>query len=189
MAADPIVYCLEHVTDYDQFERLCHDLMAAEGYAAIEPLGGMKDKGRDAIHIDRHRPEAVTIFAYSVREDWRKKLEEDCEKIQEHGHKCSRISFLCTADYTSAKRDEAIAFVERSFGWKLDLFGLERLRILLATVHPNVIANHPSIFCPPFFAQAGGLTIVSSPDYLIVDYADSDEALAVWIARRLMLEG
>ncbi|MGD9852552.1 MAG: hypothetical protein AB7T38_14935 [Nitrospirales bacterium] len=189
MAADPIIYCLEQVTDYDQFERLCHDLMAAEGYSSIEPLGGMKDKGRDAIYIDRHSHEDVTIFAYSVREAWLKKLTEDCEKIQKHGHKCFRIFFLCTADFSSTERDKAMAFVEASFGWKLDLFGLERLRILLGTVHPNVMANHPSIFCPPFFSQAGGLTIVSSPDYLIVDYADSDEVLAFWIARRLRLEG
>ena len=39
MAADPIIYCLENLTDYDQFERLCHDLMAASGYRTIEPLG------------------------------------------------------------------------------------------------------------------------------------------------------
>jgi hypothetical protein len=51
MAADPIIYCLEHVTDYGQFERLCHDLMISEGWDNIESLGGMKDKGRDAIHI------------------------------------------------------------------------------------------------------------------------------------------
>jgi hypothetical protein len=31
MAADSIIYCLEHITDYDQFERVCHDLMVAEG--------------------------------------------------------------------------------------------------------------------------------------------------------------
>ncbi|MCA3014583.1 MAG: hypothetical protein INH41_19545 [Myxococcaceae bacterium] len=49
MGADPLVYCLEQLTDYDQFERLCHDLMVAEGYVGLEPLGGMADKGRDAV--------------------------------------------------------------------------------------------------------------------------------------------
>jgi hypothetical protein len=69
MAADPIVYCLEQLTDYDQFERLCHDLMALDGYRGIEPLGGSKDKGRDAIHVAASTNGAVTVFAYSVRED------------------------------------------------------------------------------------------------------------------------
>jgi hypothetical protein len=72
MAADPIVYCLEHLTDYSQFERLCHELMALEGYPSIEPLGGCKDKGRDAIHVAQSNGK-TTIFCYSVREDWRKK--------------------------------------------------------------------------------------------------------------------
>jgi hypothetical protein len=27
MGADAAIYCLEQVTDYAQFERLCHDLM------------------------------------------------------------------------------------------------------------------------------------------------------------------
>ena len=51
MAANITIYCLEEVTDYFEFERFCHDLMALEGYSSIEPLGGFKDKGRDAIHV------------------------------------------------------------------------------------------------------------------------------------------
>lgn len=188
MAADPIIYCLEQLTDYDQFERLCNDLMAAEGNTAIEPLGGKKDKGRDAININRRDPNDVTIFAYSVREDWRKKLEEDAGKIRKQGHTCRRLTFLCTATFTPTERDEARAFIRDTFGWTLDLYGLERLRILLG-VHRAVIANHPSILCPPFFPRAGGVTIVESYDYLIIDYADSDETLATFLARRLTVEG
>jgi hypothetical protein len=86
MAADPIIYCLEHLTDYDQFERLSDDLMVLEGWDNLEPLGGMQDKGRDAIHISRANPHEVAIFAYSVREDWQRKLKEDAEKIRKHGY-------------------------------------------------------------------------------------------------------
>src|SRR5712691_6807724 len=99
MAADRIVYCLEQLTDYHQFERLCHDLMALDGYRGIEPLGGSKDKGRDAIHVDASSNGTVTLFAYSVREDWREKLEEDSNKIRKHGHACQRLAFLCTAPF------------------------------------------------------------------------------------------
>ena len=45
MAADPIIYSLEQVTDYDQFERLCSDMMAIDGFGNIEPIGGSKDRG------------------------------------------------------------------------------------------------------------------------------------------------
>jgi len=155
MAADHIIYCLERVTDYDQFERLCHDLMARNGYPNIEPLGRMKDKGRDALHVPRRDPSLVTVFAYSVREDWRKKLEEDCRKVKKHRHKCHRIAFLSTADFTASERDEAVASVKREFGWELELYGLERLRVLVAAAPPQLIQNHPQIFPPAFFPHPG----------------------------------
>jgi len=85
MAADPIIYCLEQVTDYDQFERFCHDLMALSGYPDIEPLGGSKDKGRDALNVARNGQPLSTVFAYSVREDWFKKLREDADKVKKWG--------------------------------------------------------------------------------------------------------
>ena len=86
MSADPIIYCLENLTDYRQFERLSSDLMAGSGYPDIEPIGGSSDGGRDAIHVS-HADGSFTIFAYSVRSDWKKKLkginiDSHCKKEQ-----------------------------------------------------------------------------------------------------------
>ena len=189
MGADALVYCLEHVTDYDEFERLCHDLMALDGYRNIEPLGGVKDKGRDALHVDRARGGRTTVFAYSVREDWQKKLHEDAQKVTTHGHVCDRFVFLCTARYTANERDAAVQAIRERHRWDFDLYGLERLRTLLATTHKDVVAKHPQIFCPPFFPVAGGLSLASSFDHLLIDDADSETTLALWISRRLTLAG
>jgi hypothetical protein len=188
MAADPLIYCLEQLTDYDQFERLCHDMMALDGYRNIEPLGGSKDKGRDAIHVDSSTG-SVTLFAYSVREDWRTKLAEDSEKIRKHGHACDRLAFLCTATYSSTERDEALAFINKTYGWPLELYGLERIASLLRSTHQQLVAQHPQIFSPPFFPFAGGLSLVFSPDHLVIDHVDADGGLALWLARRLTLAG
>jgi len=189
MAADPIIYCLENLTDYDQFERLCHDLMASDGHRGIEPLGGSKDKGRDAIHVDRISNGEVTIFAYSVREDWRKKLDEDSAKVQKHGHTCQQLAFLCTAAFTATERDHAVANIRETYGWTLELYGLERLRVMLSTTQRHLVARHPQIFCPPFFPVAGGLSLAFSPDHVVIDHVESDAALAQWLARRLTLTG
>lgn len=188
MAADPLIYCLEHVTDYDQFERLCHDMMALDGYKNIEPIGGSKDKGRDAIHVDSSTG-MVTIFAYSVREDWRVKLGEDAEKIKKHGHACNCLAFLSTATYSPSERDEAVRFIKDTYDWSLELYGLERIASLLRSTHQQLIAQHPQIFSPPFFAFAGGLSLAFSPDHLVIDYIDADAGLALWLARRLTLAG
>jgi len=188
MSADPIIYCLEHLTDYWQFERLCSDLMAAAGYPAIDPLGGTNDRGRDAID----RTESVvgdTIFAYTVRVDWRKKLEEDCQRIKAEDHRPLKVIFVCTSALAASEKDKARRDVLATFGWELELYDLERVRVLLTGPHRHLIAQHPAIFCPPFFPQVGGLSIAQSPDTVVIDHVSTDHALASWLARKLSLDG
>ena len=108
MAAEPIVYCLDHLTDYTQFERLCHELMAMEGYPSIEPLGGCHDKGRDAIYVNR-TDDVVTLFCYSVRDDWLAKLKQDAKVIHQHKHACDRLIYLSTYDLAVNRSDSAVA--------------------------------------------------------------------------------
>ncbi len=187
MAADPIVYCLQELTDYLQFERLCHELMALEGYPSIEPLGGCKDKGRDAIHVNESTGK-TSIFCYSVREDWRKKLEEDAAVIYKHKHRCHRLVYLSTEDYTAGDRDKAAKFIKQTYGWTLKTYGRERIRTLLAGRHRHLIARHPHIFTPAFFVDPPGAGPTEC-DTLFLSYASVDVALATWLARRLIAEG
>jgi hypothetical protein len=187
MAADPIIYCLEQVTDYSQFERLCHEIMALEGYSSIEPLGGFKDKRRDAIHVDQSSGR-TSIFCYSVREDWRKKLEQDSATIHKHKHACDQLVYLSTADYTSGERDKAVNFIRQTYGWTLEPYGPERFRTLLADRHRHLIARHPHIFTPAFFVDPPGAGPPAC-DTLFLSYASADVALATWLARRLIAEG
>lgn len=133
MSADPIVYCLENLTDYRQFERLCTDVMHRSGYSEIVPIGGTNDGGRDALHVSRDNPTVETIFAYSVRGDWKNKLiNEDCERIREVGHSPQRIVFVCTSAISATARDAAEIQVRDDFGWQLELVDIELLRVKLA---------------------------------------------------------
>lgn len=188
MSADAIIYCLEHLTDYRQFERFCSDLMAGTGYGRIDPLGGTGDRGRDALHRSSSG-DKLTIFAYTVRIDWRKKLENDCKRIQAEQHNPYRVVFVCTTAMSANEKDEAVAHVTSQFKWDLEIYDLERLRVLLSGNFRHLIAQHPAIFCPPFFPQRGGLSITESRDTLIIDHVPKDHALATWLSRRLTLQG
>ncbi len=139
------------MTDYTQFESLCHDLMAHLGYKNIEPLGAFADKGRDAIHVNKAGQ--TTIFAYSVREDWQKKLEEDASKIRDHGHKCDEMVFVTTGNVTASDRDKTKARIKNEYGWALRIFGLERLRIWLDGDCRDIRENHPQIFDPRLWSE------------------------------------
>jgi hypothetical protein len=187
MAASLTIYLLEQLTDYSDFERLCHDLMALEGFPKIEPLGGFKDKGRDAIHVDKSGE--TTIFAYSVREDWQAKLAEDATKIKNHNHKCDKLVFISTAEFTAGERDQAVARTLSDFGFALDLYGLERLRVLLDTKHPQIKFNHPQIFPPEFLQIQDKLKTAENKKHLFLSFAPADRIFAEWLTRKLTAEG
>ena len=164
--------------------------MNQSGYSNIEPLGGSNDRGRDALHASKSNNNEITIFAYSVRGDWKNKLlNEDCKRIQEEGHDLNELVFVCTADISSTERDQIIEKVHSTYGWKLELFDLERIRVRLSGDLRFLIAQHPSIFCPPFFPTKGGLSIAESRDTLVIDHLESDHAFATWLARRLQIAG
>lgn len=188
MSADAILYCLERISDYRDFERLCSALLAGAGYPAIEPLGGTGDKGRDAI-IRVDDLGLRTIFAYTVRSDWRAKLDHDCSRVKEMGHNPDMFVFVCTEALSATEKDVAHQFVSEKFGWKLDLYDLERLRVQLAGPQRHLIAQHPSIFTPPFFPQRGGQSLSASRDTILIDHVVGDHAVATWLARRLSLQG
>ena len=99
------------------------------------------------------------------------------------------ILIVCTSTITSTQRDAVKQAVRDRFGWELELFDLERVRIRLATELRYLIAQHPSIFSPPWFPTRGGLSISESRDTLVIDHISDDHALATWLARRLQLAG
>jgi hypothetical protein len=188
MSADSIIYCLERVTDYRDFERLCSALLANAGYPGIDPLGGTGDEGRDAI-IRSDEAGRKIGFAYTVRSDWRVKLASDCKRVHEKCHDPDVFVFVCTEALSALEKDFAHKFVAEKYGWTLDLFDLERLRVQFVGPQRHLIAQHPSIFTPPFFPQCGGQSIAESRDTLLIDHVAADHAVATWLARRLSLAG
>jgi len=138
-------YDLENATDYLGFESFCHDLMSREGYKSIQPLGGNKDKGRDAIHFDKSTS-VSTVLAYSVRKDWKTKLNEDLGKVQKHGHECDKFVFVCTSPITATEFDDNKKAVKNAYGLDLDIFDLERISILVDNHYRDLIRLHPNIF-------------------------------------------
>lgn len=189
MAADRIVYTLQHLTDYRQFERLCTDILSQSGYPDIELLGGSNDGGRDAIHISRQNPGEVTLFAYSVRSDWKQKLLQDCKRIKEEDHIFKKLIFACTSEIPATSKDKVREAVESEYGWPVEFYDIERLRTRLSNELRYLVAQHGSIFTPPFFPVRGGISIEECRDTLVIDHVEEDHAFATWLARRLQISG
>lgn len=188
MSADPIIYCLENLTDYLQFERLCSDLMAGVGFTNIDPIGGTGDRGRDALHFSQS-DKKKSIFAYTVRSDWFVKLKSDCARIHEEKHNPDSIVYVCTSNLSGNDKDKAKQYILNKYSWSLEIYDIERIRVQLAGPLTYLIAKHPAIFCPPWFPQTGGLSISECKDTVIIDHVAEDHALATWLSRKLSLAG
>lgn len=188
MAADPIIYCLERVTDFREFERFCSAFLAGSGYSAVDPLGGTGDKGRDAVIWPGAAGEKV-VFAFTVRADWDTKLASDCRRITEMAHEPQLLVFVCTQSLSATNKDWARDHAKNTHGWELDLFDLERIRAHLVGPQRHLVAQHPSIFAPPFFPRRGGVSLSESSDTILIDHHDADRAVAAWLSRRLAAAG
>jgi hypothetical protein len=140
-----ILYDLDTTTDYLGFESFCNDLMSREGYRAIQPLGGYKDKGRDAIHFDRSTGIA-TVLSYSVRDDWEDKLDGDLKKVKKHGHDCQRFVFVTAAEPGPSAFDRLREDIKLIYGWEFDLFNRQRIATLVENQHRDLLARHAGIF-------------------------------------------
>lgn len=179
---------MESLTDYREFERLCSDLMAGSGYAQIEPIGGTGDRGRDAIYSSKENGRCA-IFAYTVRSDWLVKLKHDCKRIQEEEHNPNQVVFVCTSSLSGTDKDTAKQKIRDKFGWQLEIYDIERIRVLLVNELRHLIAQHPAIFCPPWFPTKGGLSIAENKDIIVIDHLSGDHSLATWLSRRLSVAG
>ena len=189
MSADPIVYCLERLTDYLQFERLASDLMAGTDYSGIEPLGGTGDGGRDALYIHRDKG-TTTIFAYSVRSDWEIKLRGDCKRIAETGHSADTVVFVSTQVINARQKDGIRAEIRERHGWSTEFCDIERIRVLLTGPLKSLVGKHPAIFVSPWFERRGGkLVTFEQRDLILIDHLPVNHAFASWLYGKLSAAG
>lgn len=123
---------LTEYSDIVEFERLCSDLLARLGYQGIEPQGiGRKDGGKDALLT--HNEKTKVVFHYSMRKDWEKKFNEDLETVRKNAIPCNKFVFVSNRFISPGTKDKLKGEVQSKYGWELDIFDNERLRVELDT--------------------------------------------------------
>ena len=171
MASKSTELQLEKVTDYMGFEAFCCDLMIRSGYSNLEPLGGHKDKGRDAINTNPENGR-TTLFFFTARVDWEKKLNEDLAKVKAHAHTCDAIVYATNRNISATDRDRIIKTTKAKYGWDLQIYSLKRIATL-ADKFPEVKKLHPGIF----FIDAQAEQSTQAPLINTAAYADNVLAL------------
>ena len=122
---------IESFTDPVQFERLCCDFLSLIGYLGIDPQGvGRRDGGKDAVF--HHPVYGRIVFHFSLRADWRKKIEEDIEKVKSNTNKYDQFIFVTNRRVTAGEKDQLKLICRNRINCDLEIFDQERLRTLLS---------------------------------------------------------
>lgn len=120
---------LTNFSDYPEFERLCTDILTGTGYRGIDPQGiEGKDGGKDALLLSGQED---TVFQFTTREDWEAKLFEDLDKVRKQGLTCTKFVYVSNRKITGTEKDQMKEVVREDYGWELEIWDVERLRVEL----------------------------------------------------------
>jgi len=105
---DIVEIALDNLTDHVDFEKLASEIMRDEGYRNIKPLGGVSDKGRDAIqesyHINKGRN--LTVFQYSLEEYLPRKSSETIVKLNKAQIEYNELVIVTPHSISTERQDQ-----------------------------------------------------------------------------------
>lgn len=143
-----ILWTLDNEVDGRTFERLCVDLLHRNGYQDIVPVEGPQDHGRDAEYISQTGVDPqgkVTFFQFSLQKTWRSKLRGELKKVNAYDHKISSYVFVTSQRVRGIEKDQLKEEALKEYGWKLEIYSREWLRLQLSEAHPDLAQKYLGI--------------------------------------------
>lgn len=147
MSLNKILWTIDNELDFRSFERLATDLLYRNGYREIEPIEP-QDGGRDAEEYPRRgrgRHGNVCFFQFSLRNDWKTKLREDAERLDERDYEFETLVFVTSQEARGIDRDQLTDELREKYGWDLVVFSREWLRLQLEEAHPDLAQKYLSV--------------------------------------------
>jgi tetratricopeptide (TPR) repeat protein len=150
-AYNRILWTVDNELRPSDFERMCTDVLGREGYDGINPIGGSKDRGRDAEErlYSGIGERGVTFFQFTLEERWEPKLKKELASVRRYGHKISSYVFVTRMKVSGAKRDALCQWVDKTYGWTLEILDREWLRHRLEDRYPFIAARYLGIETVP----------------------------------------
>jgi hypothetical protein len=101
---DIIEYALDQITDYSSFERLAVDILYQEGHHNIRPLGGVGDRGQDAIEEHTYISEVdsyLVVFQFTIQDRIQEKVDSTITKLNSNNIKYNMLYMVCPQEVSS----------------------------------------------------------------------------------------
>lgn len=122
---------LAEFTDATAFEQMCSSLLVRE-YPRIVPLGGTRDRGRDAIELAPtpglfQNEDGGTIFQFSLEKTWESKLKRELRKVFQYGYRPAQFVFVTNQKVNPSNYDKLRRFAYEKYGLDLELYDVDWL--------------------------------------------------------------
>lgn len=144
MGLDIVEIALDYLTDFVEFEKIASEIMRDEGYTNIKPLGGVADKGRDAIcesfHISGGK--SITVFQYTLEENMPGKINDTIKKLNDYNIEFNELVLVMPHQITTQRQDKMKRDVRREYGINLNIFERKTLVNRLANYENGIFHRH-----------------------------------------------
>lgn len=126
--------------DADSWEKLCSDILRADGYD-VEPTatGSRADGGKDAL-ISRGGRNGIAH--YTTQKRIKSKLRKDAEKAADHDRDYDFFIFMTNQEVGGSTVDDLREDHRENYGWDLRVWHKERMRNVLCVDEPELAAAH-----------------------------------------------
>ena len=134
---DIVEIALNNITDFNDFEKLACEVLQQEGYPDIKPLGGMSDRGQDAL-VERfwsyEGQKLRIVFQITVQETVEAKLRQTIKRLDEGGVEYNQL-IIVTPNPLSTERQMTLR--KTALGLDVNLDVIERKTLVNRLANPN----------------------------------------------------
>lgn len=153
---DLIYIALDYLTDDQLFENLASEIMRDEGYPSIKPLGGLRDRGADAVQ-DRfylHEGRARIIFQYTLQEYLHSKIDDTVRTLSDNGISYHELVLVTHRSINSERQRSLIETARKKHDVTLSIFERKTIANRLANRENSIFVR----YFPDIETQLAALT-------------------------------
>ncbi|MCJ7670249.1 MAG: hypothetical protein MUO61_07035 [Dehalococcoidia bacterium] len=186
MSLDIVEIALDGLTDYQEFEKIASEIMRDEGYPAIKPLGGLADRGRDAIQESYFISEGrnITVFQYTLQQYLPGKIKDTIDKLSKANIKYNELVIVTPHSISTERQDQMKRDTRKKYNVNIDIYERKTIVNRLANLDNGIFHRH----FPDIERQVKELTtkepLLSSDDSTLLESAMLRSSLAFVVSER-----
>ena len=144
MSLDIVEIALDNLTDHQEFEKIASEIMRDEGYPTIKPLGGLADRGRDAIQESYFMSEGrtITIFQYTLQEYLPSKIKDTINRLDNANIEYNELVIVTPRIISTERQDQMKRDARKEYNVNLDIYERKTIVNRLANRDNGIFYRH-----------------------------------------------